>query len=267
VVFSRRPNAGSQFTSEPTRIAEQSSSELLLRMDIVVPPNATAQKRQPLMIWFHGGGFVSGGKDEVNGQMLSYARAGYVAAAVNYRLTPGIETNPTARVRALQQAMEDAMNAIRYLKVNAALYGIDPNRIATVGESAGGAVSLVNAVEFDTLVNTVSDFPGVSSRVQAALSTGATLVEAGANADSFVTYDGGDTPVLLFHANPFDGTSQASWTGNVLPTQSRINNSGNSCTVVAQPNGSHTVDLSVGGGYWASSKNFLWNRLRLGDLR
>jgi len=267
VVFSRRPNAGSQFTSEITRTAEQSNATLVLRLDVAVPPNATAQQRQPLIVWFHGGGLVSGGKEEFVDQMISYARAGFVAAAVNYRLTPGIETNVAARVRALQQATEDAMNAIRFLKANAAAYGIDPTRVATFGNSAGGALSLVNAIEYDTLADTVSDFPGLSSKVQAAVSTGATLVDANMSVDAYVHYDANDTPVLLYHANPTDGTSGATWSGAVLPTAERINGSGNSCTLVAQPDRSHTVDLSLGGPYWSAARAFLWSNLRLAELR
>lgn len=266
VEYSRRPNAGSQFTSELTRVAEQGSAVLVLRLDVSVPPNATALQRQPMVVWFHGGGLSSGSKEDVAAQALSYASAGYVAATVNFRLTPDNETDPVKRVLALQQAMDDAMNAIRYLKSNAATYGIDPTRVATFGNSAGGALSLVNAVEFDTLVNTVSDYPGISSRVEAAVSTGATLVDAAASADAYVHYDGSDSPVLLFHANPTDGTSGATWTGSVLPTQARINASGNSCTVVAQPDRSHTVDLSLGGAYWPATRQFLWDRLRLASL-
>jgi acetyl esterase/lipase len=267
LVYSRRPNEGSQFTSEITRIAEQGSTELVLKLDVAVPPNASAQQRQPLIVWFHGGGLVSGGKEEVAAQMLSFARAGYVAASVNYRLTPGIEANTAARVRALQQAAEDSMNAIRFLKAHASTYGIDPARVATFGNSAGGAISLVNAVEFDTLASAVSDFPGVSSKVHAAVSTGATLVDANANADALVHYDAADAPVLLYHANPTDGTSGATWNDSVLPTQARINGSGNSCTLVPQPDRSHTVDLSLGGSYWTPAKTFLWARLQLAQLR
>lgn len=266
VEFSRRPNAGSQFTSELNRIAEQGSAELVLKLDLAVPPNASAQRRQPLVVWLHGGGLVSGGKEEVAAQMLSYARAGYVAASVNYRLTPGSEAEASARVRALQQATEDAMNAIRFLKANAERYGIDPTRVATFGNSAGGAISLVNAVEFDTLTGTTSDFPGVSSRVQAAVATGATLVDAALNADAYVHYDAGDAPVLLYHARPTDGTSGITWDGGVVPTQARIEASGNRCTLVAQPDRSHTVDLSLGGAYWAPARSFLWSNLRLAQL-
>jgi acetyl esterase/lipase len=249
-------------------VAEQSSgAPLALKLDLAVPPNASATSRQPLIIWLHGGGLVSGGKEEVADQMLSYARAGYVAASVNYRLTPGIETNVALRIRALQQAVEDTMNAIRFLRANAAAYGIDTTRVATFGNSAGGSISLVNAIEFDTLAGAVSDYPGVSSKVHAAVSTGATLVDGTSTADSLVHYDAGDTPVLLYHANPTDGTSEATWSAAVLPTQSRINGSGNTCVVVAQPDRSHTVDLSLGGAYWPAAKGFLWARLRLAELR
>jgi acetyl esterase/lipase len=267
VVYSTRPNAGSQFTSEITRQAEQGSAQLSLKLDVAVPPNAGAQSRQPLVIWLHGGGLFSGGKEEVAAQMLSYARAGYVAASVNYRLTPGVDTNVALRVRALQHATEDVMNAIRFLKTNAAAYGIDASRIATFGNSAGGSIALVNAIEFDTLATTVSDYPGVSSKVQGAISTGAVLVDGSSTADSLVHYDATDTPVLLYHANPTDGTSEITWAAGVVPTQARINGSGNSCTVVAQPDRSHVVDLSLGGPYWSPAREFLWTRLRLSGLR
>jgi len=186
---------------------------------------------------------------------------------VNYRLTPGIETNFAARVRALLHATDDAMNAIRFLKVNAAMYGIDPTRVAVFGSSAGGTVALVNAVEFDTLSGAVSDYAGVSAKVQAAVATGATLVDANLSVDAYVHYDATDTPVLLYHANPTDGVSGVTWNSGVLPTKARIDGSGNSCTLVAQPDRSHVVDLSLGGPYWPATRSFLWSRLRLSEMR
>ena len=58
----------------------------------------------------------------------------------------------------------------------------------------------------------------------------------------------------------------ATWSGSVLPTQARINGSGNTCTLVAQPDRSHTVDLSLGGEYWPATRPFLWDKLRLAAL-
>ncbi len=171
------------------------------------------------------------------------------------------------RLAAITQATEDVMNAIRFLKENAAIYHIDTSRIATIGSSAGGGISLVNAIEYDTLQNTTSDsLVATSSRVAAAVSTGATLIDATTNFDALLNYQAGDSPVLLFHADPTDSVTGATWSGNVLPTQSRINASGNTCTLAAQADMTHVVDLSVGSVWWPVLKPFLWDKLRLGAL-
>lgn len=267
VVFSTRPNSGGlQYTSDSTKATELGSGTLTLKLDIAVPPNATASHPQPLIVWIHGGGFSAGGKEDTRAAALTYARAGYVAATVNYRLTASNMVDTTTRLNAITQATEDVMNAIRFLKVNAALYHIDASRIATIGSSAGGGISLINAIEFDTLLNTVSDYTPSSSRVSAAISTGATLIDSTANTESLLTYHADDSPVMLFHASPTDSVTGATWSGNVLPTRDLINASGNSCTLAAQADMTHVVDLSLGSVWWPVLKPFLWERLRLGAL-
>ncbi|MBB4013786.1 alpha/beta hydrolase [Niveibacterium umoris] len=266
VVYSRRPNEGGiQYTSNLTKASEIGTSELVLKLDVAVPPNATAGTPQPLVIWIHGGSFVGGSKEDHREDAMTYARAGYVAATINYRLTPDNEANPAIRVRAIQQATEDAMNAIRYLRANAATYHIDPNRVATIGTSAGGGISLINAIEADTLAGSVSDFPGVSAHVQGAIATGATLVEAGIDTSSLFHFDATDSPVLMFNANPTDSNTGATWNDNVLPTQKAITDAGGRCTVVAQPDMTHTVNLALGGRWWPQLKPFLWETLKLGS--
>ena len=267
ITYSVRPNdTGMQCTSDRTKNNEVGAAELVLKLDIVVPPTSAGSPLRPLVVWFHGGAFAGGDKADAVGMLQSYARAGYVTAAVNYRLTPDNQLNPLLRMRAIIQAAEDAMNAIRFLKVNAATYHIDPARIATIGASAGGGLSLLNAVAYDRLPGTRSDFSGVSSQVAAAVSTGATLFEEGKNSDDILSYHSTDTPVLLFHAMPTDCTTGATWDGNVVPTMTRINNSGNRCIVVAQPDMTHTVDLSCNGPYWAELKPFLREQLKPGEL-
>ena len=266
VKYSTRPNAGGQFTSERTRKEEKTSPTLTLLMDIWVPPNATANKLQPLVILIHGGAFVAGSKEDHQAKALSYAQAGYVAASINYRLTPDNEVDAATRLRAITHAAEDMANAVRYLKANAATYRIDTTRIATIGSSAGGALSLANAVSGDELAGTVSDYPNVSAKVAAAVSTGATLVDALVDTTPLLRYDATDSPVQLFHANPTDPVTGATWAGNVLVTQQRINSSGNSCVVVDHGTG-HTVDLELGGTWWPTVQSFLWPKLRLDALR
>jgi dienelactone hydrolase len=262
IAYSTRPNLGGrQYTSDARKNAEEGTGSLTLLMDIWVPPNNGSAR--PLVVWVHGGGFRTGGKEARAEEALGYARAGYAAASVNYRLTPDNETNAATRTLAIQQATDDVMNAIRYLKANAALYRIDPTRIAIMGTSAGGAIALVEAVEYDTLDNTSSDYPGQSAKVASVVSTGATLVDS----DTYLSYNASDSPVLLFHTRPTDGTTGATWTGNVLPTKAKIDGSGNTCTAVATPEVSHTVSLAMDTAYWNSDiRAFLWSTLRLASL-
>lgn len=267
IAYSTRPNEGGiQYTSGNNKANEIGTPTLTLTLDVALPPNATPTSPQPLIVGIHGGGYTAGNKEDLNDILMTYAQAGYVVASINYRLTPDNQATPELRVKAIKQANEDAMNAIRFLKANAAIYHIDTSRIATLGTSAGGGIALVNSVEFDTLVDSVSDYGGTSSRVAAAISTGATLIEAGYDSDTFLHYDATDTPSLLFHANPTDSVTGATWNGNVVPTQTRINVSGNSCTTVAQPDMTHTVSLALGGKYWPYLKSFLWDKLRLASI-
>lgn len=264
VPYSSRPNEGGlQITSDTRASSELGSDVLTLVADILVPPNATAAMPQPLLVWIHGGGMVAGDKRDLVGVAEGYARAGYVVASVNYRLTPQLKFDGTLKTQANTQAAEDLMSAVRFLRTNAATYGVDPTKVATIGYSAGGELSLINAIEADTLLNASPDFPGQSARVQGAISTGSTLINSQWNSDSVLNYQSTDAPVLLLHANPIDSVTRATWSDNVLPTASRINNSGNSCTLVAQPDQSHTADLSFGGPQFAAVNSFLVARLKL----
>jgi acetyl esterase/lipase len=138
-VYSTRPNEGGlQYTSAKNKAAELGSQTLSLQLDLWVPPNAVATAPQPLVVWIHGGGFFQGGKEENRDKALSYARAGYVSATINYRLTDGNESSKATRIKAQTQAAEDVANAIRFLRQNAANFHIDSSRVATLGGSAGG---------------------------------------------------------------------------------------------------------------------------------
>ncbi len=267
VAYSVRPNAGGQYTSQRTEAVERTQPALTLRMDIAVPPNATAATRQPLLVFVHGGGFIAGDKSDFYPEMESYARAGYVVATINYRLTNGGGTGgDSIRTQAVLHATEDAMNAVRFLRANAARYGIDPTRVVSVGSSAGGAVSLMLGLQPDD-PRARSDWAGVSARVNGAVTTGASLQGASPEIEALLSFDATDSPILLYHAKETDSSSGATWTGSVLPTQQRITSSGNVCTVVPQPNMTHTVDLSLGNSYWPPLREFLFTHLRLAELR
>jgi acetyl esterase/lipase len=92
----------------------------------------------------HGGGFADGNKSEgpFIGFPTAFAKLGYVAVSIDYRLLAPkqcIEPLLDSQVcrDAAAAATDDAQTAIRFLRANANLYGIDPERIAIAGESAG----------------------------------------------------------------------------------------------------------------------------------
>jgi acetyl esterase/lipase len=103
----------------------------------------------PAMIFAFGGGFKKGSKHVgyIRDLCEHYAKRGYVAAAIDYRL---IEHNPSAVKnpfpsppgigelgRVVNAAVQDTANAIRWLRNHAAEFKIDPNRIGIGGVSAG----------------------------------------------------------------------------------------------------------------------------------
>jgi len=98
-----------------------------LKMDLVLPEKKS-DKPMPVVVYIHGGGWNHGSKDEHTMLLVEIAKRGYVAAAIQYRLTheaifPG--------------QLEDCKLAIRYLRARAKTYNIDTNRIGVWGNSSG----------------------------------------------------------------------------------------------------------------------------------
>ena len=90
----------------------------------------TGAKRYPLVVNFHGGGFVLGkGSDDARWVSALVHRVDVLCVSVGYRLAPEYP---------FPAAVEDGTDAVLYLVKNADKFGIDVNRIATTGFSAGG---------------------------------------------------------------------------------------------------------------------------------
>ena len=99
--------------------------------DLWVP---NTKQLAPLLVVFHGGGFVSGDKSEVDDYLVDRClHAGIAVAACNYRY---------ATDAPFLAPMTDCARAIQYLRQNADRWGLDPGRIAAFGDSAGGAIAL-----------------------------------------------------------------------------------------------------------------------------
>lgn len=271
IEYSKRANYKHiQYSSAKKQAEDMVKDMLSLDFDIYTPPNATPSKKQPLMVMIHGGGFSGGSKLNWKTSAVSFAKAGYICATINYRLTKsGGSQSPQMRYMAIANALEDTQNAIRFLKKNADRFHIDTSRVVVFGGSAGGGLSLLNAVEYDASSGT-NDYPGYSSKTQGSISTGASLFNndpANKYEKSSIKFDATDSPVLMFHAKEHDSSKNGfTWSGNAVPTQEAINNSGNKCTLVAQPDMTHVVRLYIGCDYWKDLKPFLWENLRIDEL-
>jgi acetyl esterase/lipase len=105
-----------------------------LRARLYVPHIATARGAPPLVIYWHGGGFVIGDLDAYDGSARGLAaESGAIVLSVDYRLAPE-HRFPTAHT--------DAVAAWVWGVANAGRLGADPTRVALAGESAGGNLAL-----------------------------------------------------------------------------------------------------------------------------
>jgi acetyl esterase/lipase len=82
-----------------------------------------------VLIFFHGGGWVKGSRQEYGWAARAYASKGFVVVVPDYRKVPQVR---------FPAFVEDAADAVRWTKDNIAKYGGDPDRIAVAGHSAGG---------------------------------------------------------------------------------------------------------------------------------
>ncbi|MBN1518417.1 alpha/beta hydrolase [Candidatus Sumerlaeota bacterium] len=97
----------------------------------------------PLLIYFHGGGFMGGSKQGIRSNprlIQDCLNHGISLVSANYRLAPG---NP------FPTPMKDGARAIQYVRSRAIGWNVDPKRIAAMGTSAGANMAIWIAVQDD----------------------------------------------------------------------------------------------------------------------
>ena len=100
-------------------------------LDIYTPDSAGGGPR-PVVLWIHGGGFISSSAATVADYTILLAHAGYTVASLDYSLAPGV---------AYPAPVRQGNAALRYLRANAARFGGDPERIVLGGDSAGAQIA------------------------------------------------------------------------------------------------------------------------------
>ncbi|MGB4658177.1 MAG: alpha/beta hydrolase [Mobilitalea sp.] len=120
-------------------------ADVTLTMQLMIPwhnnTNGDSIPRRPLIVFLQGSAWTSPDVNYEIPQLAEYARKGYVVATITHRSF--VDGYPAPAF------LQDTKTAIRFLRKNADLYGIDPNRVCFWGTSSGGNTSLLVALTGD----------------------------------------------------------------------------------------------------------------------
>jgi len=112
--------------------------DVALDLQVLSPPSSFRSPR-PAIVYFFGGGWSGGTVKQFLPFGQALAQRGMMSVFVDYRVASRHKTRPA-------DSVEDAYDAMRYVRQHAAELGIDPQRIVAAGGSAGGHLALMTAV-------------------------------------------------------------------------------------------------------------------------
>lgn len=109
------------------------------RLDVWAPAAPAAKgARRPVVIWWHGGGWVKGDRDAYAFAGRAFASRGFVVVIPDYRKVPGVR---------FPAFLQDGAEAVRWTRDNVARFGGYPDRIAFAGHSAGAHTAVMLALD------------------------------------------------------------------------------------------------------------------------
>lgn len=145
-----------QETTKSKAVTYKTVGDKELKIHLHFPPNWKSGDRRPAIIFFFGGGWTGGTVGQFEFQADYLAGRGMVAARADYRVKSRDGVTP-------DKCVEDARSAVRWMRKNARRLGIDPEKLAASGGSAGGHLAacmmIADSVEADGDDLSISTIP------------------------------------------------------------------------------------------------------------
>lgn len=110
-----------------------------LSLTAFFPSDWKPDQKRPAIVFFFGGGWTKGTTKQFEPQSKYLAERGLVALCADYRVKSRHDVTPDVCV-------QDAKSAIRWVRKNAEILGVDPNRIIGAGGSAGGHLAACTGI-------------------------------------------------------------------------------------------------------------------------
>src|SRR5262245_25497818 len=129
---------GSQFHELRTDVVYAEAGGTPLRFDHYRPLGGDGPA--PVVVFVHGGGWIRGDPSQAAGNALHFARRGLATVAISYRLAPA---------HRFPAPLDDVRHGLRWVRAHASELGIDPERIALLGLSAGAHLAVLAHVVRD----------------------------------------------------------------------------------------------------------------------
>lgn len=137
VLFQPAQNPKNEIKPSETKIFKK-TPQGELKLHFFFPEGHQSSDKTPAIIFFFGGGWVGGSPSQFYPQSQHLAKRGMVAVCAEYRVSKQHKTTP-------RECVQDGKSAMRWVRSHAGELGIDPDRIAAGGGSAGGHVAAATA--------------------------------------------------------------------------------------------------------------------------